>query len=366
MAGLIKTLSGSLAAALGLAALPVRERESQRTPALGAVRLTANGDCLSVAATSIDGSIRTGVEASAEGEMAVPLERLSSLVRHLPADAEITIAADDKGATISLGRSRFRLPVIPLVDLPQMFGLGEITGAIELEAKIARDLFARPAFAITQEEARYVFRGICLYNAATNLVAGASDGVRACFVCTPAATSLSVDRSLIVHCDVAKIIVRLLTNATGKVVLRRSDRLFGLDGANFALATKLIDATFPDCERATAGERPNSVLVDRTTLSESLARFKAVADPLVKTQRVILRWGADGLRLNSHDNVEDLTAEAVGDAVTAIQLPHLLDLVGSVRGDSIRLATKDADSIIAVTDPDDASFAAFQSSLRVG
>ncbi|MCP3464478.1 DNA polymerase III subunit beta [Bradyrhizobium sp. CCGUVB23] len=366
MAGLIKTLSGSLVAALDRAALPVRERESQRIPALGAVRLAANGDCLSVTATSIDGTIRTRLETTAEGDMALPLERLTSLVRHLPADAEITIAADDKGATITSGRSIFRLPVIPLEDLPQMFGLGEITGAIEVEAKIARDLFARPAFAITQEETLYFLRGICLYNTEKNLVGAASDGVRACFITTPAATSLSVDRSLIVHRDLAKVIVRLLANATGKVVLRRTDRLFGLDGASFALTAKLIDATFPDCERVTAGERPNAVLVDRIKLAESLARFKAAADPLVKTQRVTLRWDADGLHLNSHDNVEDLAAETEGEAVTAIQLPHLLDLVGSVRGDCMRLATKNSGSLIAITDPDDASFAAFQSPLRVG
>src|SRR5262245_17679633 len=141
MAGLIKALSGSLAAALDLAALPVRARERQRIPALGAVRLTANGDCLSVTATSIDSTIRTKLEAAAEGEMAVPLERLASLVRHLPADAEITIVADDTGATITSGRARFRLPVIPLENLPQTLELGEITGVVELEAEIARDLF---------------------------------------------------------------------------------------------------------------------------------------------------------------------------------------------------------------------------------
>src|SRR6516162_8120931 len=100
MAGLIKALSGSLVAALGLAALPVSERETQRIPALGAVRLAANGDGLSVTATSFDGTITTRLEAAAEDEMAVPLARLASLVAHFPADTEITITADDNGATI--------------------------------------------------------------------------------------------------------------------------------------------------------------------------------------------------------------------------------------------------------------------------
>ena len=49
--------------------------------------------------------------------MAVPLERLAALVRHFPADAEIAIAADDRAATVTSGRSRFKLPVFPIADL---------------------------------------------------------------------------------------------------------------------------------------------------------------------------------------------------------------------------------------------------------
>jgi hypothetical protein len=55
---------------------------------------------LSIAATSFDGTITTWlVEAEANGDAAVRLERLTDLARHFPADAEIAITADDTRGT---------------------------------------------------------------------------------------------------------------------------------------------------------------------------------------------------------------------------------------------------------------------------
>ena len=338
MAGLIKAQAGSLVAALGLAALPVRERETQRIPTLGAVRLAADGDGLSVTATSFDGTITTWLEAKAEGEVAVPLERLAGLARHFPADAEIAITADDNAATVTSGKSRFKLPVFPIPDLPERHVLGEETGRVELDAKIARDLFSRPAFAAATEESRLYLNGVFLHNVGDDLAAVAIDGYRLCRVTTPAATTLSTDRSLIIPNEMVKTINRLLGTASGNVTLRRSERLFSVEGEGFALVTKRIDATFPDYERLISFEAPNVVTVSRAGLRESLARFAAVADPQARTHIVSLRWNADGLQLSAPDGSADcLAADVEGEARTAVQVRYLAELVGALRGDSIRL-----------------------------
>jgi DNA polymerase-3 subunit beta len=362
----LKGKAGPTAAALNLAMLPATEREIKRLPQLGAVRLTGGGNVLRVAAATFDAALTTTIEIEAEGDAALPASRLADLVGRFPGSDELVIQADDKGgATITSGKSKFRLPVIPLVDLPQTLELGEVTGSVEIEAKAVRDLFARPAFAVSTEETRYYLNGIFLHHAGENLVAVGCDAHRICYITTPAATALSTDRALIVHRELAKVIVRLLTNAASKVMVRRREGLFGIEGANFSLVTKLIDAKFPIYERAISGEKPNTVTTNRIKLGESLARFRAAADPLLRTRKVTLRWDADGLHLSSHDNVEDLAAETEGEVVTAIQLSHLIDLVGAVRGDRITFATKDSGSVIAVTDPDDESFAAFQMPIRV-
>ena len=88
--------------------------------------------------------------------------------------------------------------MFPLPDLPERHILGEETGRVELDAKAARDLFARPAFAASTEATRLYLNGIFLHSVGDDLVAVATDGYRLCRVTTPATTTLSTDRSLII------------------------------------------------------------------------------------------------------------------------------------------------------------------------
>jgi DNA polymerase-3 subunit beta len=367
VAAFIKALSGALVAAFGTAMLPLRERETQRIPSLGCAHLAADGDGLCITVTTFDATITTRLEAEAEGAVAVPLERLVSLVRNFPADVEITITADNNNntATVKSGGSKFHLPVFPIADMLQSLVLGEETGCVELEAKIARDLFFRPAFAASTDGSRAYLAGVFLHNVGDNLVAVATDVHRLCRVTTPVATALSTDRSLIIENEMVKTINRLLGAASGNVTLRRSDRLFSVGGNGFAIVTKRIDATYPGYENLLSAETPNVVTTSRARLRKSIARFSAVADPQIKTHVVRLRWNADGLHLSAPDGSADcLAADVEGEAETAVSVRYLTDLVGAPRGDSVRLGAGGPGSLILVTDPDDESFTAAQMPMR--
>ena len=226
--------------------------------------------------------------------------------------------------------------MFPIADLLEPHILGEETGRVELDAKIVRDLFARPAFAAADEVSRPYLRGIFLHNAGDNLVAVAADGFRFCRVTTPATTALSTDRSLIIPNEMVKTINRLLGNTSGKVTLRRSERLFSVEGAEFALITTRIDATYPEYERLIACEGKNVVTVSRGGLSECLARFAAVAGPEIRTPVVSLRWDAGGLHLRADGSEDCLAADIESEGTTAVQLRYLAELIDALRGDSVR------------------------------
>ena len=72
-----------------------------------------------------------------------------------------------------------------------------------------------------------------------------------------------------------------------------------------------VDSTYPDYERWIPSEGPNVVTTSRVRLSESLARFAAVADPQAKTHALCLRWNADGLHLSAPDGSADFLAADV-------------------------------------------------------
>jgi DNA polymerase III sliding clamp (beta) subunit (PCNA family) len=158
-----------------------------------------------------------------------------------------------------------------------------------------------------------------------------------------------------------KTIDRLLASTSGNVTLRRSERLFAVEGARFTMTTTRIDAIYPSYERLISSEAPNVVTTGRARLRESLARFAAVADPQEKTHIVKLRWTADGLHLSTPDGSADcLAADIEGEGETAVQIHYLTELIGALRGDNVRISVADPGSMILVTDPQDESFFAGQ------
>jgi DNA polymerase-3 subunit beta len=364
MPGLIKAQAGSLVAALALCALPRRGRQTLRVPALEAVRLAADGDGLSITATTFDGTITTRLEAAAEGEVALSADPLADLVRHFSADTKIAIVADDRAATVTSGRCRFKLPVFAVADLPERHILGEESGRVELDARIARDLFARPAFAAAHEASRPYLRGIFLRNTDGNLVAVAADGFRFCRFMTPVTTTLSQDQALIIPSEMVKTINRLLGNASGNVTLRRSERLFAVESAGFVVVSTRVDWSYPDYERWIPSDGRNVVTTSRAGLGAALARFAAVADPQTRTHVIRLRWDAGGLHLDADGGVDCLAADVEGQGETAVQIRHLAELIGALRGDSVRMCAAEPGSLILVTDPEDESFTGGQMPIR--
>lgn len=363
MVGRVKVQAGLLAAALGLATIPANEKQARRSPALGAVRLAGDGEGLRVSITGINGTITIAIEAEAEGEMALPCERLADLVSAFPAGAELTIEANDNTATVSSGKSRFKIATFPLPDLPARHALGEETGRVELDAKIARGLLSRPAFAVSTEPSRFFLNGIFLHNVEGELRAVASDGCRLARVATAATTTLSTDQTLIVPRAALKPVNRLLGSASGNVMLRRSERLFAIEGSGFELVTKRIDSTYPDYERVIPSDHPNTATISHVTLSESLARFAAIGD--IETHAVSLRWNADGLILSAPDGSTDcLAADTEGEAATAAQVRYLGELLEALRGDSVTIAAGKPGSPIVITDPGDNNFLAVQMPIQ--
>ncbi|TWI71313.1 DNA polymerase III beta subunit [Bradyrhizobium huanghuaihaiense] len=358
MPGRIKAQSGAMAAALGLASLPADAWQSQRNPALEAVRLVADGDGLFIISTSFQGAIRIRIDAEAEGELAVPLTVLTTLVRHFPADAKIAIVAEDQAAMVTAANSSFKVPISPLAALRELPVLGTETGRVELDARIARDLFARPAFAADDDMSRAYLSGILLHSVGENLIAVATDGVRLCRISAPATTTLSDDRTLIIPKGMVRIISRLLGNASGNVTLRRSERLFAIEGADFAVVSTRIDATYPAYERSIPSAGPNVITTSRAEMRDALARFAAVANPQTRPHILSLRWDGRGLYLRADGSEDRLPAATEGEAVLAVRTRFLAETIDAVRGNSVRIHATEPGRIVLITDPEDESFLA--------
>jgi DNA polymerase-3 subunit beta len=334
-----------------------------RIPAYAAVRLTAGGGELTIGAVTRDAALSASIEAEGEGETAVPAKQLAGLLKHF-GDAAITISATENSATIASGRSHFRLPVTPVANLPASFAIDAESGRIEIDAKILRALFRRTLYAASTEKTRFYLNGIFLHDIENGLAGVATDGIAlARTIIIPVTTSLSRDRTLIIPLPAAKTILKLLHDACGTAMLRRSERLLELAVLNTRFVTKLVDSNYPQYERLIAGKAKGTATVDRADLAETLARFAAVNDP--NAPGVALNWSNKELRLSARDGSEDfLEAEVRGAGNAVVQTARLAEALDELRGDHVTLAAHADGSPLRVSDPDDGSFLALIALLR--
>jgi DNA polymerase-3 subunit beta len=362
--------AGELADALALAAALADDARTRKIQALGAICLTTIDAGLEIAGNVLEHALTLTAPATVEtaGALAIPGGRLAALATACPRESQIEITTDGAGARALCGRSRFRLPAIPLDDLPAPLTLAAETGHVKLAREEAVKLFTRPLFAASAEPTRYYLNGIFLHDIDEGLAAVGCDGPRLCRVVVPGAGGLSQDRGLIVPRSAVKVILKLLGDKSCKrIVLRRSANLFAVEAARFAFISKLIDGTFPDYARVIPSWADNAVTVAVGDLASALERVAAVVDPDAKTMRLVgLSWTSDEpvlhLCIPGHDELADdiIDAEATGDGKVAVQIHHLRDLINELPGARIRFDAGRGMAPILVTNSDDPHVLAVQ------
>jgi DNA polymerase-3 subunit beta len=347
--------AGDLSSALERAALGL-DPKAKNIAALTHVHIVATAAGVTIRSNLMDYSVLAKTEAEVEeiGQVALPGERLSALAKAFPAAGSVAIANVDVGATVSSGGARYRLPGIKIGDLPQVPEIRESLSEISVAREEMLALLAPAPFAGT-ESTRFYLNGICLHDIDATLAAVATDGGRLLRVTIPG--SFAPGRELIVPNKTVAILTKLIRRTGSEIVtLRRTKTLFEAAAAEFAIVSKLIDATFPDYERLLPKEPPaNSAEVAIAELGAALTRLSLAADLSIEGTPVIeLRWGAGdeaiSLRLGRQPGCEEIiSAVTVGSARVAVAARQLEDIRFGKR---IRFGVSSEREPILINDPE--------------
>jgi DNA polymerase-3 subunit beta len=324
-----------------------------RSDADGTVQLVANAlDRVIVAVTKM--------EVAEPGEAVVRASALAGLVSGLPRDATVIINADAQNARVHCGRATYKLPVLPVEQLPSVPAIDKAAGEVELDRKDLLTAIKQVTFAASTEETRYYLNGILLHDERDQLALVATDGYRLSkrrILSAP----FSEDHSCIVPLASIPAITKLLTRVTAeKIRLRRSKALLELSASGLVLTTKLIDGTYPAYENVIPTTPANSVIVDRTDLVGALTRLNAVVEYGKLTGLVGFAWDPAEpvlhLSLPNQPGAADdvIAATTAGSAAvqTAAQIHHVIELVDEFRGEALCIATAGAGNPILITDPE--------------
>lgn len=335
-------------------------------PILSNVLMRTDEGMLRLKATDLDLEAQETVPAIVErpGATTVPAHMFYDIVRKLPEGAEVSLEASSDGATltISSGRSRFSLQMLPESDFPDIT-VGAFSHHFALEAGALRTLIDRTQFAISNEEIRYYLNGIFLHTVdgpeGPLFRAVATDGHRLARADIPAPAGAAGMPGIIVPRKTVGEIQRLLEDPKAEVGVELSDAKIRLTVGDLVLTSKLIDGTFPDYGRVIPQGNDKELRIAKSEFAEAVDRVSTISSERGRAVKLALGAGHMTLTVVNPDSgtaTEELVVEYDAEPLEiGFNARYLLDIAAQLSSETVVFRLADAGSPTLIQDDGDAA-----------
>src|ERR671929_705993 len=276
---------GELVAKLSLVARAVSTRTAVQI--LSGILLRAETGELHLAATDMELSVRTSLDAEVEGEGAVvvPGRLLLDIARGLPASEVAIEHREDEGLVrITCGPSDYRLNTYSAADFPRLPS-AEGVQLHDVDRPRLLEAVTRVQRSASRDESRPVLTGILLRFEPGRIVAAATDSYRL----SVRETSVEGDLPELEAIVPARALVELSRIAVGEggleLGIHENQVLFGADGV--WLATRRIDGQFPNYKQLLPEKFEHELTLPRAELLDVVRRVSLMAQ---RTSPIQLRF----------------------------------------------------------------------------
>jgi DNA polymerase III subunit beta len=364
----------ALLKALGHVQSAVERRNT--IPILSNVLLSAERDRLTFSATDLDMEIIDQALAQVDqpGQITAPAHTLYEIVRKLPegADVSLSFTGEDPRLTVSAGRSRFNLPVLPAGDFPVMSSDG-LSGRMGVDVADLIRLIDKTRFAISAEETRYYLNGLYVHSVVEDgqpkLRCVATDGSRLALAEMPAPEGAAGLPGIIIPRKTIAEARRLLDDSGEQVELQISPQKVRFDFGGAALTSKVIDGTFPDYPRVIPKDNNRIVMVDSKLFAQAVDRVATISAEKSRSVRMAVEGGKCVLTVRNMEAgqaVEELELDYDGDPFElSFNARYLLDITDQISGEQAELRFGGPNDPALVLDPQDANVQYILMPLRV-
>jgi DNA polymerase-3 subunit beta len=336
----------------------------QTLPVLSNVLLVVDGQQLSLTGTDLEVELvgRVTLEDAAEpGEITVPARKLMDICKSLPSDALIDIRTDEQKLVVKAGRSRFTLSTLPANDFPTVEeGPGSLNFAVP-QGKLRR-LIERTSFAMAQQDVRYYLNGMLLEVSSGMLRAVATDGHRLAMCSLTGDIQQAERHQVIVPRKGILELARLLTDQDADVRIVLGQHHVRATTGDFTFTSKLVDGKFPDYERVLPRGGDKLVVGDRQALREAFSRTAILSNEKYRGIRLQLSAGLLKIQANNPEQEEAEEEIAVdyngGNLEIGFNVSYLLDVLGVMGAEQVRLTLSDSNSsaLVQEADNDDSAY----------
>jgi DNA polymerase-3 subunit beta len=263
---------------------------------LGGILLRAEEGELQLAATDMELSLRTALDAQVEGEGAVvvPGRLLVDLARLLPdEDVQIEHRAEEGVVRIECGSASYRLHTYNVEDFPRLPDVQAI-GTFSVDRDALLDTVARVSRSASRDESRPVLTGILARFEGGKVVMAATDSYRL----SVKETSLDGDAPELEAIVPARALTELSRIAQGvdamELGVHENQVVFVLDG--ITLTTRRIEGQFPNYRQLLPESFEHVVSIPRTEILDVVRRVAVMAQ---RNSPLRLRFAEGELTISS-------------------------------------------------------------------
>jgi DNA polymerase-3 subunit beta len=308
----ISCAADELAQKVALVARAVSTRTTVQI--LSGIRLHAGDGRLDLAATDMDMSLRTSLDADVEGtgSIVVPGRLLMEVTRLLPDPSVVIEHRLEEGMVLlTCGAAQYRLHTYSVDDFPRLPDVEGETFAV------ARDSFletaARVSRAASRDESRPVLTGILVRFDGSKVVMAATDSYRLAVK----ETALDAEPPALEAIVPARALVELGRIAQSgdeiQLGLHENHVLFGT--ADAWLTTRRIDGQFPDYRQLIPDTFEHEILLPRDDLLNVVRRVAVMAQ---RNSPLRLRFAEGELTISAQ-------TQDVGEARESLPVPFAAD-----------------------------------------
>lgn len=279
---------------------------STTIPILNNVKLAVEPSRLILTSTNLNAEIASELACGADGSGAftLPAAQLHDIVKNLPDGADIALNADERYCAIACGRSKFKLPVLPASDFPNL-NAGEFPHSFGIPAPTLKKVLATLDHSVSDEATRFYLNGIYLHLQGKSLIAVATDGHRVARYALPKPEGIGDMPGVIIPRQILGLI-RELAGEKGEISIAVSTAKIRVTAERATLTSRLVEGTFPDYQRVIPTGNENIFAVDRVALQAAVNRVCSIRDE--RTNAVRFAFGNDSVRLSR--NSSDLSESA--------------------------------------------------------
>jgi DNA polymerase III subunit beta len=325
-------------AKLGVVSRAVSTRSSVQV--LAGVLMRAEGGELQLAATDMELSLRTSLDAQVEGEgsVVVPGRLLIDLARLLP-DSEVLLEhrAEEGVVQLVCGSASYRLHTYSAEDFPRLPEV-DATQTFTVDAEALLETVAQVSRSASRDESRPVLTGILARFEPGKLVMAATDSYRLAVKETELAGSTQ-ELEAIIPARALTELARIAGDATQlELGVQENQVAFRTDDA--VLTTRRIDGQFPNVKQLLPEQFEHVVTLPRSELLDVVRRVAVMAQ---RNSPLRLRFSEGELQVSAQtqdvgEAKEALPAPFTGDTLEIGFNPEFLrDGIESVQSDEVQL-----------------------------